>query len=79
MTDYQEFIQQIFQDQYVEQFGPGELNRLEPQGLYLKREIDGDLAALLHAQQVLENIHVKALVVEKNYQGRGLGASCWLS
>lgn len=74
MIDYQEFIDQVFQDQYREQFGAADLDRLEPQDLYLKREIDGDLAALLHAQQVLENIHVKALVVGKNYQGRGLGA-----
>ena len=30
---------------------------------------------MLHAQQVLENIHIKALVVDKEYQKRGLGAS----
>ncbi|MBP2620644.1 GNAT family N-acetyltransferase [Streptococcus panodentis] len=75
MTDYQEFIQQVFQDQYREQFGVEDLDRLEPQDLYLKREIDGDLAALLHAQQVLDNIHVKALVVDKEHQKKGLGAS----
>ena len=31
--------------------------------------------ALLHGQQVLENIHIKALVVDKAYQKKGLGAS----
>ena len=30
---------------------------------------------MLHAQQVLENIHIKALVVDKEHQKKGLGAS----
>ena len=51
------------------------LEKLEPQDYYLRREEDGQLIALLHAQQVLENIHIKALVVDKEHQKKGLGAS----
>ena len=51
------------------------LEKLEPQDYYLTREEEGNLIALLHAQQVLENIHIKALVVDKGHQKKGLGAS----
>lgn len=74
MTDYQAFIDQVFTDQYEEQFGAADLEHLQAQDIYLKREVGGHLAALLHAQQVLENIHVKALVVAQPHQGHGLGA-----
>ncbi|KXT85462.1 Histone acetyltransferase HPA2 [Streptococcus sp. DD11] len=75
MAEFHNFIKRVFDEQYEACFGPAMLEKLEPQDLYLKREIDGGLAALLHAQQVLDNIHVKALVVDKEHQKKGLGAS----
>lgn len=75
MTDFHDFIKQVFYEQYEASFGPAMLEKLEPQDYYLTREEDGRLIALLHAQQVLENIHIKALVVDKEHQKKGLGAS----
>ena len=75
MTEFQDFIEQVFKEQYEASFGPDMLEKLEPQDYYLTREEEGNLIALLHAQQVLENIHIKALVVEKGHQKKGLGAS----
>ena len=75
MTDFHDFIKQVFDEQYEACFGPDMLEKLEPQDYYLRREEDGQLIALLHAHQVLENIHIKALVVDKGYQKKGLGAS----
>ena len=75
MTEFQNFIEQVFKEQYEDSFGPDMLEKLEPQDYYLAREEEGRLIALLHAQQVLENIHIKALVVDKGYQKKGLGAS----
>ena len=75
MTEFQDFIEQVFKEQYEASFGPDMLEKLEPQDYYLTREEEGNLIALLHAQQVLENIHIKALVVDKRYQRKGLGAS----
>jgi len=75
MTDFHDFIKRVFDEQYEAFFGPAMLEKLEPQDYYLTREEDGRLIALLHAQQVLENIHIKALVVDKEYQKQGLGAS----
>lgn len=75
MTDFHDFIKRVFDEQYEAYFGPDMLEKLEPQDYYLTREEDGRLIALLHAQQVLENIHIKALVVDKEYQKQGLGAS----
>ena len=75
MTEFQDFIEQVFKEQYEASFGAASLEELEPQDDYLTREEDGRLIALLHAQQVLENIHIKALVVDKGYQKKGLGAS----
>ncbi|RSJ89561.1 GNAT family N-acetyltransferase [Streptococcus cristatus] len=75
MTEFQDFIEQVFKEQYEASFGPARLEKLEPQDYYLTREEEGHLIALLHAQQVLENIHIKALVVDKEHQKKGLGAS----
>ena len=75
MTDFHDFIKRVFDEQYEAFFGPAMLEKLEPRDDYLTREEDGRLIALLHAQQVLENIHIKALVVDKEYQKQGLGAS----
>lgn len=75
MTDFQDFIKQVFDEQYEACFGSDMLEKLEPQDYYLTREGNGRLLALLYAQQVLENIHIKALVVAKEHQKMGLGAS----
>lgn len=75
MTEFQDFIDQVFKEQYESSFGSARLEELEPKDYYLTREEEGRLIALLHAQQVLENIHIKALVVDKGYQKKGLGAS----
>lgn len=75
MTEFQDFIEQVFKEQYEASFGPDMLEELEPKDYYLIREEEGNLIAVLHAQQVLENIHIKALVVDKEHQKKGLGAS----
>ena len=75
MEKFHDFIKRVFDEQYETNFGSGMLEKLEPQDYYLRREEDGRLIALLHAQQVLESIHIKALVVDKAYQKKGLGAS----
>ena len=75
MTDVQKFIKRVFDEQYESNFGSAMLETLKPQDDYLTRKEEGRLVALLHAQQVLENIHIKALVVDKAYQKKGLGAS----
>ena len=75
MEKFHDFIKRVFDEQYEACFGPDMLEKLGPQDYYLRREEDGQLIALLHAQQVLENIHVKALVVDKEHQKKGLGAS----
>ena len=75
MEKFHDFIKRVFDEQYEAYFGPDMFEKLEPQDYYLRREEDGRLIALLHAQQVLENIHVKALVVDKEHQKKGLGAS----
>ena len=75
MIDFQDFIKQIFNEQYEKTFGSTLLEKLEARDYFFKREENGNLIALLHAQQVLENIHIKALVVEPDYQKKGLGAS----
>ena len=75
MTEIQDFIEQVFKEQYEASFGLARLEELEPEDYYLTREEEGNLIALLHAQQVLENIHIKALVVDKEHQKKGLGAS----
>ena len=75
MEKFHDFIKRVFDEQYEACFGSGMLEKLEPQDYYLRREEGGRLIALLHAQQVLENIHIKALVVGKEHQKKGLGAS----
>ncbi|WP_247951231.1 GNAT family N-acetyltransferase [Streptococcus cristatus] len=75
MTEFQDFIEQVFKEQYEASFGAARLEELEPKDYYLTREEEGRLIALLHAHQVLENIHIKALVVDKEHQKKGLGAS----
>ena len=49
MTDFHDFIKQVFYEQYEDSFGPAMLEKLEPQDYYLTREEDGRLIALLHA------------------------------
>ena len=68
MEKFHDFIKRVFDEQYEASFGSGMLEKLEPQDYYLRREEGGRLIALLHAQQVLENIHIKALVVDKEHQ-----------
>lgn len=75
MEEFHDFIKQVFDEQYEVYFGPDMLEKLEPRDYYLTREEDGLLIALLHGQQVLENVHIKALVVDKENQKKGLGAS----
>ena len=75
MINFQDFVKQIFNEQYEKTFGSTLLEKLEARDYFFKREENGNLIALLHAQQVLENIHIKALVVEPDYQKKGLGAS----
>ena len=75
MIDFQDFVKRIFNEQYEKTFGSTLLEKLEARDYFFKREENGNLIALLHAQQVLENIHIKALVVEPDYQKKGLGAS----
>ena len=75
MTEFQDFIEQVFKEQYEASFGSARLEELEPKDYYLTREEEGNLIAVLHAQQVLKNIHIKALVVDKEHQKKGLGAS----
>lgn len=75
MEKFHDFIKRVFDEQYEACFGPDMLEKLELQDYYLTREEDGQLIALLHAQQVLESIHIKALVVDKEHQKKGLGAS----
>ena len=75
MEKFHDFIKRVFDEQYEASFGSGMLEKLEPQDYYLRREEGGRLIALLHAQQVLGNIHIKALVVDKEHQKKGLGAS----
>ena len=75
MTEFHDFIEQVFREQYEASFGSARLEELEPKDYYLTREEEGRLIALLHAQQVLGNIHIKALVVDKEHQKKGLGAS----
>ena len=65
---FHDFIKRVFDEQYEVYFGPDMLEKLEPRDYYLTREEDGLLIALLHGQQVLENVHIKALVVDKAYQ-----------
>ena len=75
MEKFDDFIKRVFDEQYEVCFGSDMLEKLEPRDYYLTREEDDRLIALLHGQQVLENIHIKALVVDKEYQKKGLGAS----
>ena len=75
MTEIQDFIEQVFKEQYEASFGSARLEELEPKDYYLTREEEGNLIAVLHAQQVLKNIHIKALVVDREHQKKGLGAS----
>ena len=75
MEEFHDFIKRVFDEQYEVCFGSDMLEKLEPRDYYLTRKEDDRLIALLHAQQVLENIHIKALVVDKAYQKKGLGAS----
>ncbi|HFI0305503.1 GNAT family N-acetyltransferase [Streptococcus sp. ZY1909104] len=69
-----EFVNQVFDQQFVEEFGPESLEKLSPTELVLTKEQDGQLVGVLQAVKTLETIHVKALVVAKEAQGLGLGS-----
>lgn len=69
----QDWIQEIFAEQYREVFGDQGVGPLEPESFDLVEEVDGQRVAVLQAQQTLETAHIKALVVQKEYRGRGLG------
>ena len=69
----QDWINQIFAEQFREVFGEKGAGPIEPETFYLVEEIDGQSVAVLQAQQTLETAHIKALVVQKEYRGRGLG------
>lgn len=71
----QDWIQDIFAEQYREAFGDKKAGPLEPESFDLVEEVDGQRVAVLQAQQTLETAHIKALVVQKEYRGRGLGLS----
>ena len=71
----QDWIDRIFAEQYREVFGDKKAGPLEPENFYLVEEVDGQRVAVLQAQQTLETAHIKALVVQKEYRGRGLGLS----
>lgn len=69
----QEWINNIFREQYKEVFGEEGLGEKDPKTFYLLEERDGETVAALEAQQTLETVHIKALVVKKEYRGQGLG------
>ena len=73
MEKFDDFIKRVLTSNMKSSFGSDMLEKLEPRDYYLTRKEDGRLIALLHGQQVLENIHIKALVVDKAYQKKGLG------
>ena len=77
MEEFHDFIKRVFDDQYEVCFGSDMLEKLEPRDYYLTREEDGRLIALLHGQQVLENIHIKALVVNNAYQKKAWEHLYW--
>ncbi|HFI0176233.1 TPA: GNAT family N-acetyltransferase [Streptococcus suis] len=73
-----EFVRTVFDEQYRAVFGEGQALISSQQEIVLVEEEAGQLVAVLQAQQTLETIHVKALVVAKDKQGQGLG-SCLLT
>lgn len=73
-----EFVRTVFDEQYRAVFGEGQDLISSQQEIVLVEEEAGQLVAVLQAQQTLETIHVKALVVAKDKQGQGLG-SCLLT
>ncbi len=70
----EDLVREVFYRQYQAHFGAVDRDELEPEDFYLAREKDGEVQGLLHAQKILENIHIKALVVAEPYQGQGLGS-----
>ncbi|HFI0353721.1 TPA: GNAT family N-acetyltransferase [Streptococcus suis] len=68
-----EFVKAVFDEQYRAVFGEGQDLAPSQQEIVLVEEEAGQLVAVLQAQQTLETIHVKALVVVKHKQGQGLG------
>ncbi|MGT2812128.1 GNAT family N-acetyltransferase [Streptococcus minor] len=69
----QDWINHIFVEQYREVFGEKGVGPLEPETFCLVEEVNGQSVAVLQAQQTLETAHIKALVVQKEYRGQGLG------
>ncbi|HEM6190267.1 TPA: GNAT family N-acetyltransferase [Streptococcus suis] len=69
-----EFVRTVFDEQYRAVFGEGQDLISSQQEIVLVEEEAGQLVAVLQAQQTLETIHVKALVVAKDKQGQGLGS-----
>lgn len=68
------FVKQVFDQQFVEEFGSEALEKLLPTEIVLTKEQNGQLVGVLQAVKALENIHVKSLVVAKEAQGLGLGS-----
>ncbi|MDO4666664.1 MAG: GNAT family N-acetyltransferase [Streptococcus sp.] len=73
--DMETFIQDIFAKQYSKYFPKSTSLDLEPEDIYLTRKDNQGLVGILHAQKILENIHIKALVVSERCQGKGIGSS----
>ncbi|CQR24041.1 histone acetyltransferase HPA2 [Streptococcus varani] len=71
----QDWIDGIFKEQYKEIFGEEGLGQKDPETFYILEEMEGEIVAALQAQQTLETVHIKALVVAKEFRGQGLGMS----
>lgn len=74
MAEIQDFINQIFDQQYQASFGQAQPEDLGRE-LVLTRQVADQLAGVLTAKKSLDNYHVAALVVSPDHQGQGLGAS----
>lgn len=75
MDQINHFIESVFEEQYINHFGDKETPESTREDLTLKRQVGDRLVAVLQAKCVLANAHITALVVDKTYQGQGLGAS----
>lgn len=74
MAEIQDFINQVFDQQYQASFGQAQPEDLGRE-LVLTRQVGDQLAGVLTAKKSLDNYHVTALVVSPDHQGQGLGAS----
>lgn len=75
MKELAVFVEKVFQEQYDELFPSRKGVSVQPSDLYFyRRGVDGGYCAVLLAQQTMETIHVKALVVAREYRKQGLGS-----